>query len=240
QFQSTSLLSGGIDTNFIKSQKTLPLNIDVSSVNAGLQYEINSTNYLFNPRTGSYGNLTGSVGIKKVKQNNIITGIKDPAFNYVSLYDSIKSKGYQLRLKVAAAHYIPIGKYSTLKTALTGGLFISPEIFRNELFQIGGYSLLRGFDEESIYTNGFGVASAEYRVLVSRNSYFFLFTDGAVARAKYQSVNSTNNFISAGLGLLYETKAGLINISFALGKRNDVPFNLREAAKLHFGYINYF
>jgi outer membrane protein assembly factor BamA len=234
------LLSGGIDTNFIKTQKALPLNIDVSSVNAGLQYEINSTNYIFNPRSGSNLTLIGSAGIKKIKQNNIITGIKDPAFNYVSLYDSLKSRAYQLRLRVAGAHYIPVGKYSTFKTALTGGIFVSPAVFRNELFQIGGYSLLRGFDEESIYTNGFAVASAEYRVLVSRNSYFFFFTDGAVAKAKYQTVHSTNNFISTGLGLLYETKLGLINISFALGKRNDVPFNLREAAKLHFGYINYF
>jgi hypothetical protein len=53
-------------------------------------------------------------------------------------------------------------------------------------------------------------------------------------------VNSNNQFTGVGLGILFETKAGLLNISYAAGKRNDVKFNLREASKLHFGYINYF
>ena len=129
---------------------------------------------------------------------------------------------------------------SSLKTSLTSGIFLSPDIFRNELFQIGGYKLLRGFDEESIYATRFAVASAEYRVLVSLNSYFFFFADAGLAKNKYQFVNVNSKFIGAGLGLLYETKVGLLNVSFALGKRDDIKFNLRESAKLHFGYINYF
>lgn len=240
QFQSTSLLSGGIDTNMIKTEKKLPVNIDVSSVNVGLQYDWVNTNYKYNPRSGNELSATTSIGIKKVKQNNEITGIKDPAFNYASLYDSIKPKSYQLRFRFSGAHYFPVGKFSTIKTSLTSGVFLSPGIFRNELFQIGGYKLLRGFDEESIYASRFAVASAEYRVLVSLNSYFFFFADAGIVKNKYQSVNANNNFIGSGLGLLYETKLGLLNISFAIGKRDDVGFNLRESAKLHFGYINYF
>ena len=240
QFQNTSLLSGGVDTNIIKAEKRLPANIDVNSVNVGLNYEWIKTNYKYNPRNGNEISVTTSIGIKKVKQNNEITGIKDPAFNYTSLYDSVKPKSYQLRFRFAGAHYFPVGKLSTLKTSLTSGIFLSPDIFRNELFQIGGYKLLRGFDEESIYATRFAVASAEYRVLVSLNSYFFFFADAGLAKNKYQFVNVNSKFIGAGLGLLYETKVGLLNVSFALGKRDDVKFNLRESAKLHFGYINYF
>ena len=240
QFQNTSLLSGGVDTNIIKAEKRLPANIDVNSVNVGLNYEWIKTNYKYNPRNGNEISVTTSIGIKKVKQNNEITGIKDPAFNYTSLYDSVKPKSYQLRFRFAGAHYFPVGKLSTLKTSLTSGIFLSPDIFRNELFQIGGYKLLRGFDEESIYATRFAVASAEYRVLVSLNSYFFFFADAGLAKNKYQFVNVNSKFVGAGLGLLYETKVGLLNVSFALGKRDDVKFNLRESAKLHFGYINYF
>jgi hypothetical protein len=39
---------------------------------------------------------------------------------------------------------------------------------------------------------------------------------------------------------LFETKFGLLNLSYAIGKRNDIKFNIREASKIHFGYINYF
>jgi outer membrane protein assembly factor BamA len=113
-------------------------------------------------------------------------------------------------------------------------------VFRNELFQIGGYRLLRGFNEESIYASRYTVFSAEYRYLVGLNSYLFVFTDVGFVRNQYQAVNTSNNFTGAGMGILFETRAGLLNISYAAGKRDDVKFNLREASKLHFGYINYF
>jgi hypothetical protein len=36
-----------------------------------------------------------------------------------------------------------------------------------------------------------------------------------------------------------ETKQGLLQVSLALGKRNDLPFNFRET-KIHVGLINNF
>lgn len=240
QLQNTSLLSGSIDTNVIKTLKRLPDNIDVKAINAGLTYNYTNTNYRLNPRLGNELSVTGSVGVKNIKQNNEITGIKDPLFNFTSLYDSLQKRSYQLRFKMFGAHYFPFSKYTTLKTFLSAGVVLSPAIFRNELYQIGGYKLLRGFDEESIYASRYLVGSAEYRLLVNRNSYFFFFADGAVVQNKYQFVNVKNNFISTGLGLLFEAKLGLLNISFAVGKRDDVKFNLSQSTKLHFGYINYF
>ena len=156
------------------------------------------------------------------------------------MYDSIAGKSYQLRFKFSAAHYFSLAKSATLKTAVNGGHYASPSIFRNELFQIGGYRLLRGFNEESIYASSYAVISAEYRYLVGLNSYLFAFTDLGLVKNKYQTVNTDNYFIGTGLGIFFETKAGLLNVSYAIGKRDDVTFNLREASKLHFGYINYF
>lgn len=240
QWQSTSLLSGAVDTNQIIAQKKLPPNIDVSSVNVGLNYEWIKTSYRYNPRSGNELNIATIVGIKKVKQNNDIVNIKDPTFNYKTLYDSIKPKSYQLRVKLSGAHYFPLGKSSTFKAAVNTGFYNSPSIFRNELFQIGGYKLLRGFDEESIYATRYLVTTAEYRHLFALNSYLFVFADYGVTKNKYQDINVNNQFVGAGLGLVYEAKLGLINISYAVGKRDDVKFNIRESSKLHFGYVNYF
>ena len=99
---------------------------------------------------------------------------------------------------------------------------------------------MRGFNEESIYAKDYAVVTAEYRQRIALNSYLFTFVDGAVVKKKYQNVNVNNNFISFGLGMVFETKFGLLNISYAIGKRDDVKFNIREASKIHFGYINYF
>lgn len=240
QWQKSFLLGTGVDTNLVKATKQLPPNIDVTAVNIGLEYEWNKTDYRLNPRKGNEIKLTGAVGIKNIKKNNEILSLRDPLFNYASLYDSVKARSYQFRVKISAAHFFPVGKQATVKTAFNGGLFISPSTFRNELFQIGGYKLLRGFNEESIYATQYAVLTAEYRYRLKLNSYMFGFVDGGWVKNKYQSIDLNNNFIGVGLGLAFETRFGLLNISYAAGKRNDLKFNLREASKIHFGYVNYF
>ena len=240
QKQSTLLLGSGVDTDMVKITKTLPPNIDVSAFNIGLDYELNTTNYRFNPRSGNELRLISSVGIKTITKNNEILNLANASFNFSSLYDSVNLRSYQVRAKLTAAHYFPLGKRSAFKTLLNGGIFNSQNIFRNELFQIGGYKLLRGFDEESIYATQYVTTTAEYHYLAGLNSYFFLFMDVGWIKNKQQFINTDNNFISSGLGLVFETKGGLLNISFAIGKRNDVKLDLRQASKIHFGYINYF
>ena len=243
QNERSYLLSGGVDTNRVLLTKTLPANIDVSSGNFGINYNFVNTNYRLNPRKGNELDITASAGIKKITKNNDIVNLKDPSnpsFNFNSLYDSVKLKSYRLRITSAAAHYFPVGKNGTFKTGLNLGWYQSPQIFQNELFRIGGYRLLRGFDEESIYANKYAVFTAEYRYLVGINSYFFGFTDDGLTSTNFNATHYSNNFISAGLGLEFETKFGLLNLSYALGKRDNVKFDIRNSSKIHFGYINYF
>jgi outer membrane protein assembly factor BamA len=243
QNERSYLLSGGVDTNSILISKRLPPNIDVSSGNFGVSYDYNNTNYKLNPRKGNDLVIVATAGLKKITRNNDIVNLKDPSdpgFDFNSLYDSVKLKSYRLRLQVSGAHYIPVGKRSTLKAAANIGWYQSPQVFKNELFQIGGYKLLRGFDEESIYANQYAVFTAEYRYFVGINSYFAIFSDAASTQTKFTGIQYSNTFISAGVGLQFETKFGLLNLSYALGKRNDLKFDIRNASKIHFGYINYF
>jgi hypothetical protein len=39
--------------------------------------------------------------------------------------------------------------------------------------------------------------------------------------------------------LNFETKAGLINLAWAVGKRSDAVWNARQS-KIHVGWVNYF
>jgi outer membrane protein assembly factor BamA len=243
QNERSYLLSGGVDTNQIIYSKTLPPNIDVGSGNLGLGYHFVNTNYRLNPRRGNELDITATAGIKRTSKNNDIVNLKDPYnpdFDFNSLYDTIKLKTYRFKIMALGSHYFPLGKSSTLKTALGAGFIQSPQVFQNELFRIGGYKILRGFDEESIYANQYAVFTAEYRYLVGINSYFFGFSDMGVTKTNYNTVRYANSFVSGGIGLAFETKFGLLNLSYALGKRNDVKFDIRNSSKIHFGYINYF
>ncbi len=234
----------GVNKNYILQNKRLSDEADVGTTNVGIDYEYNNTNYRFNPVRGNELRIITSAGIKKIKKNNEVLELKDPGnpgFDFSSLYDTLKLKTYQFKLRLTAAKYFPIGGEgrSTLKTAMNGGWLQSENIFRNELFQIGGYKLLRGFDEESQYLSRFAIGTIEYRYLVGQNSYFFGFLDGGWGATKSQNVNADYTYWGSGVGLSFETKVGIFNIAWAIGKRSDVEFNLRQS-KIHFGFVNFF
>jgi outer membrane protein assembly factor BamA len=242
QHFQTIISQGGINDARVIATKTLPDIADVSSLAIGLEYEKSKTNYRFNPRNGYEFRLGGSGGTKKIKRNNEILELKDPSdpsFDFDILYDTVKLKSYQLKLMGSIAKYFPLGKQGTFKTAINGGAILSDNIFRNELFQIGGYKMLRGFDEESQYVSQYAVGTLEYRYLIGLNSFFFGFIDGGWARNSSRISKYTHTYVGTGLGLALETKAGIFNLAWAVGKRDDTPFNLRQS-KIHFGFVNYF
>jgi outer membrane protein assembly factor BamA len=242
QFQ-TVVSQGGINLALLQQSRRLPDIADVRSTNIGVDYEFNNTDYRLNPRRGNELRLITSIGAKKIKKNDQVTGYKDPndpGFNFESLYDTLKLSTYQFRTRLYAAKYLPLAnKRSTVKTAINAGLFQSGNIFRNELFQIGGYKLLRGFDEESQYLSAFAVATAEFRYLVGQNSFFYVLADGGWGRDGSVTSKPNYTYFGTGLGLAFETRAGIFNLAWAIGKRNDYELNLRQS-KIHFGFVNYF
>jgi len=174
----TIVNQGAINAPLIIQTRRLPDVADVSSTNIGLDYDFNNTDYRLNPKKGNEFRIITSIGTKNLKKNNEIVDLKDPAnpsFDFESLYDTVKLKTYQLRVRATAAKYFPLGNQrSTIKTAINAGMFQSGNIFRNELFQIGGYKLLRGFDEESQYLSQFAIPTVKYLYLVGQNLSFNL------------------------------------------------------------------
>jgi outer membrane protein assembly factor BamA len=231
-----------IDTAQIISTRTLPQVADVSSLSLGATYEFNNTNYKFNAVRGNEFYFIGSAGTKRLKKNSQIIRLKDendPSFDYGSLYDTLKTSAYQFRLNVAGAHYFSLSNASTIRFAVNAAWYQSPKIFWNELFQIGGYRLLRGFNEESILASEYSVGSLEYRYLVGMNSFLFTFVDGGWAKNDVPGYAINNLYLGLGAGLAFETKAGIFNMSYAVGKEGSNPFEFSQA-KIHLGYVNFF
>ena len=219
----------------------MPQEADVSSINLGVGYDFNSTDYRFNPRKGSLFTITTSAGTKKIKENNLILELEDPSdpsFDFESLYDTVKLNTYQFRVNVSGAQFLQLGKQTALKLGANVGIYQSPSFFRNELFQIGGNRLLRGFDEESQFVSQYGVGTIEFRLLTGLNSNFFAFIDGGWGKYPLEQVQS-HTYISTGAGLSFQTKAGLINVTYAVGTRDDTNFNLRQS-KIHIGFVSFF
>jgi outer membrane protein assembly factor BamA len=239
--QRRASIVSGVNSASVIQTKQLPQEADVSSLNLGIGYDFNNTDYRFNPRKGRQLSFVSSAGTKKIKKNNLILELKDPfdpSFKFANLYDTVKLKAYQFRITAAGAQFLQLGKQTTLKLGINAGIFQSANIFRNELFQIGGNRLLRGFDEESQFVSQYSVGTAEFRLLTGQNANFFAFADGGWGKYPLDKVQS-HTYISTGLGLSFQPKAGLINVTWAVGKRNDTDFNLRQS-KIHIGFVSFF
>jgi outer membrane protein assembly factor BamA len=226
------------DTTVVQQTKRLPPSLDVNVLNLGFQYSRTTVDYLRNPSKGNDVKFTLAFGTKKITKSDAITSLKSSTFNYASLYDSVKLNTYQLTLKLLAAQYISLRKQMVLKFGLQAGYLQSQNYFRNELFLIGGFKTLRGFDEESQFCNKYGILTSEWRYLIGNDSYFFAFIDGAfTSNQVFQTTNHT--YLGTGLGLNFATKTGIFNLSVAVGARNDIPLGFKQT-KLHFGYVSIF
>lgn len=109
----------------------------------------------------------------------------------------------------------------------------------SDLYLLGGNSTLRGYREKQFQGNRILWSNLEYRYLLTRQSYAFLFFDsGYYLRNENidRSIPELSGFkIGYGLGITIETGLGILGVSFALAKGDSFG-----DGKIHFGIINEF
>jgi hypothetical protein len=225
-----------LDTVFVKNFNQLPRIQDVSSVMYGLEGYFENLDFLFNPRKGVEVLAGLQVGTRKIKPNAAVLKLEAP---YAQLYDSIDLRSLQIQFKALLNAYIPIAKQQVLKLGVKAEGKYNQQVLDNELFRIGGFNLLRGFDEESLFVQYYAVSTAEYRFILQQNSYMYAFFDAAYTGKPSLSGFQHDFPFGFGAGMAFETKAGIFGISYAVGRQQGNPIDFRTS-KLHFGYINVF
>ena len=117
------------------------------------------------------------------------------------------------------------------------GLFISDMFYTNELYRLGGANSIRGFNEESILASTFSMLNLEYQYYLANKSYIYSITD--FAYIENEATKTKSNLYSLGLGYTYQIQSGLIDISYALGKQSELPFDINNS-KFHIKLIQFF
>jgi len=231
-----------VDTNRIKFSMKLPDTLDVNQDRYGIAYQIDKTNFRLNPSSGFTFDVDVAASLRRVLRNARVTSLTNPLepdFDYGSLYDSLKVERQHLLVHGGVGYFIPL--FSGLVVALQerSGYMSGNNLLANELFRLGGFRSLRGFDEESIPSRWYHTGTVELRYLLGTLSYAALFADGGLV-----SRRSTNGYVEdvpvgIGAGLNFQTKAGIFSLNYAVGRTNASGFDFR-AAKIHFGYLTVF
>ncbi|MEO5907409.1 MAG: BamA/TamA family outer membrane protein [Saprospiraceae bacterium] len=238
--QATNLIS--VDKNRIIATKRLPAYIDLRIKGFTLGLVRNRLDFELNPRKGYSVSVDGSFSQKRVRRNNLIEDLSeiDPSFDYASLYDTLTEPVSRVAIEGAVQYFIPWGKRSAIRLAVDAGAIESGNnLFTNEMYRLGGYARLRGFDEESILAQYYSIFSVEYRLIISGGSYVSLFSDYAWIKNKDVDLPFEDRPFGFGLGLTLETKSGIFGMRAAVGAQQGNAIDFGNA-RLHFGYINRF
>ncbi|WP_229719355.1 POTRA domain-containing protein [Winogradskyella schleiferi] len=115
-------------------------------------------------------------------------------------------------------------------TRINGSLLTSDTYLDNELFRFGGINSIRGFEENSLVANLYGVINTEYRYRLSNGIYVHSVIDAAYFENKLTL--SKEKLFGFGLGLGLLTNAGLFRLNYSVGKTDNRQFKLSDS-KVH-------
>ena len=119
---------------------------------------------------------------------------------------------------------------NSIFTRFNGAILTSDDYLDNELFRFGGINSIRGFEENSLVANLFGVINTEYRYRLSNNIYVHSVLDAAYFENHIADTKEKLFGFGFGLGLL--TNAGLFRLNYSSGKSENRQFRLSDS-KVH-------
>ncbi len=231
------------DTSQIKQTHQLPSRLDVERRGLGIEMQLGKLDMPFNPRRGWRLKTDFSFSRKRTPVNPLIAGLTDaeePEFDFASLYDSIPTQVAQARIRLDVGFYLPLFQSSSLGLSLKAGHFYSKTaLYQNELFQLGGYYSLRGFDERSLLASSYLIWTAEYRWITGPDSRFYLFVDYGWLEENSVAAYFTEHPLGIGAGLTFATPAGQLAVNLAFGARQGQQPDWRSP-KIHLGYVGRF
>lgn len=231
------------DTSRIRASKSIPTNNPYRIDNYGIAAFQQDLDYLPNPRKGYKILADVAVGQKEIIRNSDIRKVKFENLDngqLISVYDTARLKSTRLELKLTSSYFIPIRQRGTIRQQFTFNGLFAKQVFFNELYNFGGYSSLRGFDENELFASKALTYLLEYRYLIGENSNVGLFVNTALVENKIESADLIYDVpFGFGASANIQVGKGILNLAYALGSQQGNALQL-SAAKFHFGVINYF
>ncbi|MGV6830881.1 MAG: POTRA domain-containing protein [bacterium] len=131
---------------------------------------------------------------------------------------------------IKAMNIFNFNKRNSIYLNADSRILLSDNFFDNELYRFGGITSIRGFEENSLVANIYGVLNTEYRYQLSSSIYAHTIIDLGYFQNDLTDVNQKLFGVGFGLGIL--TNAGLLKFNYANGNFEGQNFRLSDS-KIH-------
>ena len=103
----------------------------------------------------------------------------------------------------------------------------SKNLVNNELLRFGGSNSIRGFDDNSIFTDGYTLLNSSLNFYINDTIYIYTIFD--VANYSNDILNIEQDIYSGGFGFSSVNQNGIVSISYSKGNNWGNRFNLKNA-----------
>jgi len=230
------------DSTFLNTNFKANLKISLDNFyKLGIQYESESSEnleQLLKNNIETFSNNFYGIYFSFTKPRNDVFYFNKFHFEINPLFGRRKTASdisNQLKIKTNISYIWDINPRNSLYIRNETGYLNSNNYFSNELFRIGGANSIRGFNEQSIFTESFTFFNIEYRILTNSSSYLYTITDFG----QFSIQNKQKSAVSFGIGYFFNTKNSQININGAVGKNSSNTIDFKQV-KLTVNWKSFF
>jgi outer membrane protein insertion porin family len=186
--------------------------LNSSTFITGFGLTFDTRDFKLNPRRGLYINNQYLFGQKSFAASDSL----------LTIYDLKPDLSEQIVLADAEL-YIPTFSRMVLAASVHAKALISDQIDPADWFRFGGSRDLRGYREQQFAASQLVYSNLEYRYLLSRLAFAFLFFDAGYFYRAQNPFNSQDMEVydqktGYGFGARVESPLGLLKVSYALGE----------------------
>jgi outer membrane protein assembly factor BamA len=143
------------------------------------------------------------------------------------------------RVSADLSLFYQIFSRNVIALGLHGRELRGPSFEESDLFRLGGTNTLRGYRENQFLASRMLWSNLEYRMLLTRRTFAFLFFDSGYYQRKEEPERNILRIeafkMGYGAGINLETGIGILAVSYALAAGDSF-----SDGKIHFGIVNEF
>jgi hypothetical protein len=222
------------DSTFINTNFELKTDYSINQKShASILYSSEKSNYLLdisNNDLASYSNYFIGLGyeLKKSSTSNLYKYKNGLNLNLTFGKRKTDTESInQLKFHFSAFANVQINNRGYLNIKNESGLLTSRNYLLNELFRIGGANSIRGYNEQSIFTNGYSYSNIEFRYSLDTSSYLYSITDLGVY--KENTTNKIKKLIGIGAGYQFRINNNLVNLGYVISTNSSTNAKLNSS-----------
>jgi len=220
---------------FYKTPKNHKFSVGIRSINSDEQLEIENTE--FEDFETIYKDF--QYEHVKINQNNLLFPINSQALLKLSHGKRVseEQENQQLYLNIDFAKIFDFGSKNSIYLNIKSEILESDAYFTNELSRFGGAKSIRGFDENSIFSNKYFLLISEYRYKLNNTIYINSIFD--IGNFENKILNSNTNIYGVGIGVGLATKSGIFTLNYANGSEWKDKIDPKNS-KIHITFRSFF